>query len=202
MFLRNVCTSTILHDYRENLRSYWNISLLDNVQTASGAHTASYSVGTGGCFPMEKRSGCSARHTPHLVSKFKKSWSHTSNPLYMSFITGVVPNEILLLLQPIVRGQSVTKWAEGWFHVDITIPVLIYVTSWADPRAIVRLEGSNDLIGTRTRNLPACSIVPQSTTLPRAVVHHTKFHELKNFLLNLLQRGQHTSRRYNEILWS
>jgi hypothetical protein len=38
---------------------------------------------------------------------------------------------------------------------------------------IVRLEGlgqlkkSNDLIGNRTRNLPACSIVPQPTTLPR-----------------------------------
>jgi hypothetical protein len=38
----------------------------------------------------------------------------------------------------------------------------------------VRLEGlgqlkkSNDLIGYRTRDLPACSIVPQPTTLPRA----------------------------------
>jgi hypothetical protein len=42
-----------------------------------------------------------------------------------------------------------------------------------DPRAIARLEGTgklkifNDLIGTRTRYLPACSIVPQPTTLPR-----------------------------------
>jgi hypothetical protein len=38
----------------------------------------------------------------------------------------------------------------------------------------VRLEGlgqlkkSNDLIGNRTSDLPACSIVPQPTTLPRA----------------------------------
>jgi hypothetical protein len=37
----------------------------------------------------------------------------------------------------------------------------------------VRLEGLGQLkkihlIGTRTRNLPACSIVPQPTTLPRA----------------------------------
>jgi hypothetical protein len=38
----------------------------------------------------------------------------------------------------------------------------------------VRLEGlgqlkiSNDLIGNRTRDLPACSIVPQQTTLQRA----------------------------------
>jgi hypothetical protein len=33
----------------------------------------------------------------------------------------------------------------------------------------VRLEGlDHDLIGNRTRDLPACIIVPQPTTLPRA----------------------------------
>jgi hypothetical protein len=41
----------------------------------------------------------------------------------------------------------------------------------------VRLEGlgqlkkSNNLIGNRTRNLPACSTVPQPSTLPRAPTH-------------------------------
>jgi hypothetical protein len=41
-------------------------------------------------------------------------------------------------------------------------------------------EKSNDLIGNRTRDLPACSIVPQPTTLPRAnskivprIIHHS-----------------------------
>jgi hypothetical protein len=52
--------------------------------------------------------------------------------------------------------------------------VLISVRDRVDPRAIVRREGlgklkkSNDLIENRNRDLPACSIVPQPTTLPRA----------------------------------
>jgi hypothetical protein len=43
-----------------------------------------------------------------------------------------------------------------------------------DPRAIVQLEGlgqlvkTNNIIEIRTRDLPACSLVPQPTTLPRA----------------------------------
>jgi hypothetical protein len=36
---------------------------------------------------------------------------------------------------------------------------------------LVTLKKINDLIGTRIRALPACSIVPQLTTLPRAPCH-------------------------------
>jgi hypothetical protein len=43
--------------------------------------------------------------------------------------------------------------------------VLISVRGWVDIKSI---ENSNDLNGYRTRNFPACNIVPQPTTLPRA----------------------------------
>jgi hypothetical protein len=52
--------------------------------------------------------------------------------------------------------------------------VPIYVRGCVDPRVIMRLEGlaqtekSNDLIWNGTRDLPACSIVPQPITIPRA----------------------------------
>jgi hypothetical protein len=55
-----------------------------------------------------------------------------------------------------------------------SFPVLISVSGCVDPKVLMRLEGlgklkiSNYLIGNRTRDLPACSIVPQPTTLPRA----------------------------------
>jgi len=50
--------------------------------------------------------------------------------------------------------------------------VLISVRSWVDPRAvsaagrITSMKNSSDTIGKQTRDLPACSAVPQPTALP------------------------------------
>jgi hypothetical protein len=52
--------------------------------------------------------------------------------------------------------------------------VPISVSGWVEPRATVRLEYLGKLkkkihlMGTRTRGISACSIVPEQTTLPRA----------------------------------
>jgi hypothetical protein len=61
----------------------------------------------------------------------------------------------------------------GRFLTPERFLILIFVRGWVDPRARVWLEGqlkkkSNDLIGNRNRGIPACSVVPQPTTLPRA----------------------------------
>jgi hypothetical protein len=51
------------------------------VHTGSGAHLASYPVGTGGLFPGGKaRPGRDADHSPHIVPRLSMSRSYTSSP--------------------------------------------------------------------------------------------------------------------------
>jgi hypothetical protein len=80
---------------------------------------------------------------------------------------------------PTFSRRSAYRWHWGQLYAlaAIYLPgrslVLISVSVWVELRAIVRLEGlgqskrSSDLIGNRIRDLPACSIVPQPSMLPR-----------------------------------
>jgi hypothetical protein len=56
----------------------------------------------------------------------------------------------------------------------------------------MRLEGlgqlkkkSNNLIGNRNHDLPACSIVPRPTTLPRALLYVSVFFKLRLWALGV-----------------
>jgi hypothetical protein len=72
-----------------------------------------------------------------------------------------------------VNGHSTHRWRQGC-QPDALAAFYPQDNSWyqVDPRAIVRLEGLGKLKKKihliRDSNLPACSIVPQPTTLPLA----------------------------------
>jgi hypothetical protein len=58
-----------------------NCSLHHRVQTGSGAHPASYPIGTGGDLCLEvKRAECEADHSPPSNAEVENAWSYTSTP--------------------------------------------------------------------------------------------------------------------------
>jgi hypothetical protein len=59
------------------------ISLLHVVQTGSGAHPASYPMGTGGFSSGVKLPGREVDHSPPTSAEVKKTWIHTPTPSYV-----------------------------------------------------------------------------------------------------------------------
>jgi hypothetical protein len=62
--------------------SQWGqeIFLMYNVQTGSGAHPATYTVGHGGCFPKGKWQGHEADHSPTSNAEVKNGGAILSLP--------------------------------------------------------------------------------------------------------------------------
>jgi hypothetical protein len=58
-----------------------NFSLHHHVQNGSGAHPASYPIGTAGSFPGGKRLGREANHSPPSSAEVENAWSYTSTIL-------------------------------------------------------------------------------------------------------------------------
>ena len=65
------------------------------VQSGSGAHPASYTMGTGS-FQSLKRPGRGVKHPPHLAPKLKKEKFYTSNPTLG--VLGLLQGELYLYL--------------------------------------------------------------------------------------------------------
>jgi hypothetical protein len=60
------------------------------------------------------------------------------------------------------------------------------------------IEKSNDLIGIRTHDLPACSVVPQLTTLPRAPEYEIM--HLENTCTGMSNWGPVIFKKLNKIV--
>jgi hypothetical protein len=66
------------------------------------------------------------------------------------------------------------------------------------------IKNSNDNIGNQTRDLPACSAVPQSTAPPRAPIKCSKIHNSvikKRRDLVMVFGFRWKSKRYFDYIW-
>jgi hypothetical protein len=79
-----IATSYWLEDEGLEFESRWGqeFSLLHVIQTGSGVHPTFYPLGTWGSFLGVKWPGREADHSPPTSAEVKKTWVHTSTPLY------------------------------------------------------------------------------------------------------------------------
>jgi hypothetical protein len=92
--------------------------------------------------------GCEASRLPHFLD---------------NRLTDV--GEVVTLTQ-----RPIVLYTQGTFFVFISVRDWVNPLGHSAAGTISSIEKSNDLIGNQTRHFPSCIIVPQPTTIPRALV--------------------------------
>jgi hypothetical protein len=106
----------------------------------------------------------------HVILKINIE-SYSCNRPWMPMGLGYVEDPTFLDNRLIDGGEVVSLKRQLRSNPRKLTGTRFYIRGWVNLRAIARLERigtlkNNDLIGNRTRNLPACSILPQRTKLP------------------------------------
>jgi hypothetical protein len=84
------------------------------IQTSSGAHIASYPMGTGAVFPGVKLLGSETDHSPPSSAEVTNVWSYTSTPQYVLMVWCLAKHrEIFTLLTSLSHVIVKVKAYEG-----------------------------------------------------------------------------------------
>jgi hypothetical protein len=149
------------------------------VQTGSGAHPASCTVGTGGPFPGGKKRGRGVTLTthPHLVPRSRMSRSYTSSPLRASMacsgialLKGSVPLSALKLVR--VVSSLLAGWRDQLFdHSGVYALQEITALCAVTPVSMQRVR-TNSFHPTSKKNQSGAE------SLKRSLRHFSQFVEL------------------------
>jgi hypothetical protein len=86
-----------------------NFSLHHRVQNGSGAHPASYAMGSRGYFRGVKRPGREADHQPPSSTEVNKTWSYTSTSQYVFMAWCLIKHRDNFIFAAILRDFLVTQ---------------------------------------------------------------------------------------------